>query len=114
MPPNEFITCGVDALSHGYNIVIFPEGTRTVAGRPVHLHRGFAYLQMASSADILPIKIKNNPPVLGKMQKWWDVGATISKYNITPGAIIRHKRNKNTNSRGVALGITDAAKNALF
>ncbi len=114
MNPGEFINSGIDALSHGYNIVIFPEGTRTVAGRPVHLHRGFAYLQMASSADILPINIKNNPPVLGKTQKWWDVGVKVSKYEITPCSPICYKPGKIKNRRDIALGITRTVKKSLF
>ena len=114
MNPDEFINSGVDALAHGYNIVIFPEGTRTVAGRPVHLHRGFAYLQIASGADILPIKIKNTPPVLGKTQKWWNVGTNVSRFNIIPQARIYYKTNNIQNSRAIALSITNAAKKSLF
>ena len=57
MKPDEFIKNGSDVLSKGYNIVIFPEGTRTVPGKIIRLHRGFAYLGLATGADILPIKI---------------------------------------------------------
>ena len=54
MTPKEFIARGKDILSKGYNIVIFPEGTRTVPNKPIHLHRGFAHLQIETGADICP------------------------------------------------------------
>ena len=114
MMPDEFIANGTDILSKGYNIVIFPEGTRTIAGKEIRLHRGFAYLQIASGAKILPIKIKNTPQILGKLQKWWDIGDKTSVYDITPRPYIRTNQTKNSNKRAVALDITEKAKNALF
>jgi len=114
MTPDEFIANGTDILSKGYNIVIFPEGTRTIAGKEIRLHRGFAYLQIASGAKILPIQIKNTPQILGKLQKWWDIGDKTSVYDITPRPYIRTNQTKSSNKRAVALDITEKAKNALF
>lgn len=114
MSPDEFIACGSDVLSKGYNIIIFPEGTRTIPNKPVRLHRGFAYLQIETGANILPIKITNNPPVLGKMQKWWDVGVKTSIYTITPKSLIVYDAKNNKDKRQNALDITDMAKKLLF
>ena len=114
MKPDEFIANGSDILARGYNIVIFPEGTRTVPNKTIRLHRGFAYLQMATGADILPIKITNTPPILGKMQKWWDIGDKTSVYNIMPKPLIRYDMAKNSNNRNAAIDITEKAKSILF
>lgn len=114
MKPDEFIANGSDILARGYNIVIFPEGTRTVPNRTIRLHRGFAYLQMATGANILPIKITNNPPILGKKQKWWDIGNKTSVYDIIPMPLICYDTIKKTNKRAIAVDITEKAKNILF
>ena len=114
MKPEEFIAQGQDILSKGYNIVIFPEGTRTVANRPIRLHRGFAYLQIETKANILPIKITNTPAILGKKQKWWDIGNKTSVYDIIPKPYISYDTTKIHDKRKMALDITDRAKSLLF
>ena len=114
MPPEEFIARGADALSKGYNIIIFPEGTRTVPNRKIRLHRGFAYLQIATGAKILPIKITNTPPILGKLQPWWDIGKKTSVYDIVPMPFICFDAEKSPNNRASAIDITEKAKDSLF
>lgn len=114
MDPDEFIARGTEILADGYNIIIFPEGTRTVPNRPIHLHRGFAYLQLASNANILPIKITNAPPILGKLQKWWDIGRKTSVYDIVPLPYINGDAEKSKNDRAAAIKITNTAKATLF
>jgi 1-acyl-sn-glycerol-3-phosphate acyltransferase len=44
-------------LAEGNNLVIFPEGTRTVAGATPHLFRGFAHIALGSQRDVLPVRI---------------------------------------------------------
>ena len=114
MAPDEFIKHAGDVLSKGYNIVMFPEGTRTIPNKEIRLHRGFAHLQIETGAKILPIKITTNPPVLGKTQKWWDVGTKTSVYDIIPQNYIYFDAKKAKNKRDMALDITDKAKNILF
>jgi len=114
MEPDEFIACGSDVLSKGYNIVIFPEGTRTIPDKKIHLHRGFAYLQTATGANILPIKITNTPKILGKNQKWWDVGASASVYDIIIKPSISYDTKSQLQKRAAAIDITNKAKNLLF
>ena len=114
MNPDEFIANGADILSNGYNIIIFPEGTRTIPNKVVHLHRGFAYLHLATGADILPIKITNDPQILGKMQKWWDIGTKPSVYNIIVNPTICFDKKNTQTKRAAAIKITEQAKNILF
>ena len=114
MKPDEFITNGTDILSKGYNIVIFPEGTRTVPNRAIRLHRGFAYLQIATGANILPIKIINTPQILGKKQKWWDIGTKTSVYDIILKPFICLDTKKTSDKRSLAIDITEKAKAVLF
>ena len=114
MNPDEFIQCGSDILQKGYNIIIFPEGTRTIYNNPVRLHRGVAYLQIATGAKILPIKILNEPKILGKLQKWWDVDRKTSVYDIIPQAYIFAPDKTFANKRNTAINIMETVKKAIF
>ncbi|MDB5146069.1 MAG: methyltransferase protein, partial [Mucilaginibacter sp.] len=44
-------------VKHGYSIVVFPEGTRSVDGDIKRFHKGAAYLAEQLSIDILPIVV---------------------------------------------------------
>lgn len=114
MPADEFIERGTSFLKSGYNVVIFPEGTRTVAGRKIRLHRGFAYLHLHSHSPILPINIENNPKILGKNQPWYDIGTKTSLYTLTLKPDVQYQTQNTSNSRDAALDITKTISNAIF
>lgn len=114
MPPQDFMDQAIKDLNMGYNIIIFPEGTRTIKNRPLHLHRGFAYLQIYSGHDIQPIHIKNKPHILGKNSSWYDVGVKTSVYSlkILPKIVFNQKIKQN--NRQQAIAITEITKKSLF
>lgn len=114
MTPDDFMISATNDLDAGYNIVIFPEGTRTQKHKSVHLHRGFAYLHMYSKHAILPIHIQNKPHILGKNSPWYDVGDKTSVYTLKLlPEIVFSKKNK-TAARERAVSITETAKKSLF
>ena len=110
----EFMERGTEFLESGYNIVIFPEGTRTVANRKIMLHRGFAYLHLKSGRPILPIHIDNMPPILGKMQKWYDIGTKTSVYTLKLKNEIVYSQSENQTIRDAAIAVTNLASVAIF
>lgn len=71
------------ALDDGYNIVIFPTGTRTVEGEDLKIHKGAAALQIATGADIIPVKMKCDYPFLQKGKPVYDAGNRVITYAIT-------------------------------
>lgn len=46
-----------DRVKHGYSVVIFPEGTRTVDGDIKRFHKGAFYLAEQLNIDILPVML---------------------------------------------------------
>ena len=64
--------------------------------------------------DVLPIKIVNSPAILGKLQKWWNVGNKTSIYNIIPKHRLHNNSNESDNPRRYAIRITDRVKESLF
>lgn len=63
---DEFKNICTKTLNDGYNIIIFPTGTRTVEGEEIKIHKGSAAVQIASGADILPVKIVCDYPFCKK------------------------------------------------
>ena len=60
-------------LRRGRSLLVFPEGTRTVPGKPMHLQRGAAHIALAADAEILPVTITCDPPTLSKGNRWYRV-----------------------------------------
>ena len=44
-------------LRRGHSLLVFPEGTRTVPGKPLRMQRGAAHIALAADAEILPVTI---------------------------------------------------------
>jgi 1-acyl-sn-glycerol-3-phosphate acyltransferase len=60
-------------LTEGHNILIFPEGTRTVPGRPIKLHRGVAHIALRCGAPIQTIRITCSDRWLDKSSEWYEI-----------------------------------------
>ncbi len=63
----------IAAIRRGGNLVIFPEGTRSVPGAPIRLQRGAANIAIRGGFDVTPVRICCDPPTLTKGQKWYRV-----------------------------------------
>lgn len=59
------------SLAAGGNLVIFPEGTRSVPGCALQLQRGAAQLALRSGVAITPVRIRCEPLGLSKGWPWW-------------------------------------------
>ena len=80
---DEFKQICTEALNDGYNIIIFPTGTRTVEGEELKIHKGSSAVQIASGADILPVKINCDYPFLQKGKPIYDASDRVITYTIT-------------------------------
>ena len=60
----------------GYSFLIFPEGTRTLDGRPGPFHRGGFFLALESGAPIIPVTISGTRELMPKGQ-WYARPGTI-------------------------------------
>ena len=62
-------------LAKGWNVLIFPEGTRSPAeGGLQPLRRGAAQLALRTGAPVVCVRLTTSRRVLGKHQPPWDVG----------------------------------------
>lgn len=80
LPPELLMNACIDTLKAGNNLIIFPEGTRSIRGRPMKLHRGFANIALMAEADLQLIAMTCEPPLLHKGHPWWRVPATRTSF----------------------------------
>lgn len=70
---DDLIAVAADNLKGGQNLIIFPEGTRTVDLKNLDFKRGGAHIAVAAGAPIQPILIDCDPITLRKHEKWFQV-----------------------------------------
>ena len=71
--PQQSLLASIDALNDGATLVMFPEGTRSSAGPGLRLHRGAAYIAIATHTDLTPVRISCTPSTLTKAERWHDI-----------------------------------------
>lgn len=83
LPTDEhFLDEAKKVLRAGYNILIFPEGTRTPPEKKIGpLKRGTAHLALRTGAKIQPIQIHLHPRVLAKSQPLGYVAGEKAHYS---------------------------------
>lgn len=78
-----------DLLKNGYNIIIFPTGTRTIEGENLKLHKGAAMLALHTKTDIVPVNIHCDYKFLAKNEKIYDAGEKPVNYTISVNDTIK-------------------------
>jgi 1-acyl-sn-glycerol-3-phosphate acyltransferase len=82
LEPEELIDACRSTLKRGGNIIIFPEGTRSVPGALPRFHRGFANIATLTRAQVQPVVITCSPPTLCKGDPWWSVPSTRPVFRV--------------------------------
>jgi 1-acyl-sn-glycerol-3-phosphate acyltransferase len=85
-------------LAAGLPLIIFPEGTRTVPGAPLHFVRGAAHIALTTGVPILPVLLRCEPRVLTKGAKWYAMPPRVVRIEVevqacvTPAALVAKER----------------------
>lgn len=110
-----FISSASTLLNAGYNLVIFPEGTRTPGhGKPMKLQRGFAHISLKTNAPVIPVHIELTPRILGKNDPWYHVGGQCAKYTFHVHDPIVYKADENLSLHQNVCELTQLVKNDIF
>lgn len=80
--PEKLVADCVTALEQGNNLIVFPEGSRTVPGAAVKLQRGVANIAIRARVPIRLVTINCEPPTLMKGQKWYEIPARRMHFTI--------------------------------
>jgi 1-acyl-sn-glycerol-3-phosphate acyltransferase len=84
----ELVQDCVRVFESGRSLLVFPEGTRSVPGKPLALKRGAAQIALASRADVLPVTIVCDVPFLTRGSHWYRVPPRRPHFTITVGQAI--------------------------
>jgi len=87
-PTDEMVLRAERELREGQTLIIFPEGTRTVPGRPLELQRGAANIALRGAAALTPVFIACEPPTLSKHEPWYRIPPRRARFTLRVGADI--------------------------
>lgn len=71
--PEKIIEFSTKSLENDESIVLFPEGTRSIPGKPFKFQRGAAYMALRSGVSPTLVTIRCNPPMLMKNIPWYSI-----------------------------------------
>lgn len=92
LPPDDFVAACAHALQQGQNLIIFPEGTRTLPGTLPRLRRGFANIATIAEANVQLLTLRCDPPILYKGHPWWIVPKDRSSFHLSVGECLDIKQ----------------------
>lgn len=78
-----------ERLAAGQRILIFPEGTRSVPGRPLQLQRGCANLALRCGCDIRVVTITCTQSYLTKHSAWYRIPPHRPHFTVRAGPRLR-------------------------
>ncbi len=63
----------IKRLKAGHNLILFPEGTRSIPGQALNFKRGAATIAIRAGAACLPVSITCTPVTLTKSEAWYHI-----------------------------------------
>jgi 1-acyl-sn-glycerol-3-phosphate acyltransferase len=78
----ELVEAAVRSLRAGHNLIVFPEGTRTRPGAPLHFLRGAANIAARGRVDITPVIFTVSEPTLTKGYPWYQVPRRRPQFSV--------------------------------
>ncbi len=78
----ESLDAGAAVLKEGFNLLLFPEGTRSPKNNLLRFKAGAFKIAQLAEVPILPVLIKNKPPFLPHEDKWYYPPLPLSRFEI--------------------------------
>ena len=88
LEPEALLAACADALGEGRNLIVFPEGTRTLPGTAPKLQRGFANMAIMVPCPVQVVTITCDPPILHKGNPWWRAPEQRSCFRLEVGELL--------------------------
>jgi 1-acyl-sn-glycerol-3-phosphate acyltransferase len=92
LDPQTFLEDTQQMLMRGENIIIFPEGTRTVPGQELKMSRGVANLALQAKAGIQALTLNCSPVWLIKGSKWYEIPSRRPRFILKAGPLFSYKK----------------------
>jgi len=72
----------ITRLKAGHNLILFPEGTRSIPGEALDFKRGAATIAIRAGSPCLPVSIKCTPTTLTKGEPWYRIPARRVEFKL--------------------------------
>lgn len=101
-------------LRDGWNVLVFPEGTRSPSEGGMHpFRRGVAQLVLRTGAPLVCLGISATRRITGKGQKPWDIGPSRVVYSFRADSPTRHEADHGRALRPQAIALTDSIRRRI-
>ena len=80
--PADLIESCTRRLQSGASLLLFPEGTRTITGKPLRFKPGAAEVALRSGVKILPVVVDCRPRFLAKHEPWYYIPPRAPHFDI--------------------------------
>lgn len=80
--PERLVGDCAERLAAGLPLIMFPEGTRSAQGQPLHFVRGAAHIALATGVPIQPVLLAYEPAVLPRGAKWYQLPLQASRVSV--------------------------------
>lgn len=102
-------------LERGWNVLVFPEGTRSPAGGGLWpFKRGAAQLAIRTGAPIVPLAVVQKPfRILGKHQYAWQMGSEKVRYILVSGDPVHASANNGESFHSASKRVTSELQEML-
>jgi len=102
-------------LARGWNVLIFPEGTRTpLDGSPLPLRRGAAQVALRCGAPLRCVRIDFGERLLAKRQPVWQMHAKRVSVSVRDRGVLPPERLPGESVHVAAVRLTDEIRGAVF
>ena len=97
-------------LEKGWNVLVFPEGTRSPAVGLRPFRRGAAQTALRCGAPVVAAAVRQSRRILGKDQFPWEMGRSRVVYTVTSAPPARFRREHGETMRAAAARATEAVR----
>ncbi|MDH3695012.1 MAG: 1-acyl-sn-glycerol-3-phosphate acyltransferase [Gammaproteobacteria bacterium] len=97
----------VKRLKAGNNLILFPEGTRSIPGQALNFGRGAATIAVRAGAPCLPVLFQCSPMTLTKSEPWYRIPAkrVLFEMEILPPIPVQSFIDESTSEKNASLAL---------
>ena len=105
----------IKRLKAGHNLILFPEGTRSIPGKALAFKRGAATIAIRAGSPCLPVSIKCAPTTLTKGEPWYRIPGrrVLFQLDVLEPIEVQSFIDDSSNEKKASLALNDFLRLAL-
>ena len=105
----------IKRLKAGHNLILFPEGTRSIPGKTLDFKRGAATIAIRAGSPCLPVSINCTPTTLTKNEPWYRIPQrrVMFRLDVLEPIEVQSFIDESSNEKKASLALNDYLRLAL-